>query len=117
MAESHSTEASVVPFFPKPRLTYAEFIEIRSTPASNEVARLTVAALIERYIADMSLPQMKPLGASHAYTLRVMARMPIGAKGAAALKKHDVLDMVKALRTKVAASTAGQYTVFLSGVL
>jgi integrase len=65
----------------------------------------------------MAQPQMKPLGPSHQYTLRVMARMPIGAKAAGKLKKHDVLDMVKALRTKVCASTTGQYVVFLSGVL
>jgi integrase len=60
---------------------------------------------------------MKALGQSHQYTLRVMARMPIGAKVAGKLKKHDILDMVKALRTKVCASTTGQYVVFLSGVL
>lgn len=119
MAKSHFTEAAenVVPFTPKPRLTYAQFVEIRSTPASNAASLLTVAAVIERYIAEMALPQMKPLGASHAYTLRVMARMPIGAKVAAKLKKHDVLDMVKALRAKICASTAGQYVVFLAGVL
>jgi integrase len=106
MAAADSTSVPAVP--PKPRLTYAQF----ARPAA-----LTVGALIERYIAEMAQPQMKPLGPSHQYTLRVMARLPIGAKASGKLKKHDVLDMVKALRTKVCASTAGQYVVFLSGVL
>lgn len=115
MAAADFTSVPAVP--PKPRLSYAEFVAVQAKPAANEAPYLTVARLIERYIAEMAQPQMKALGPSHQYTLRVMARMPVGTLAASGLKKHDVLDMVKALRAKVCASTAGQYVVFLSGVL
>jgi integrase len=109
MAAADSTTVPEVP--QKPRLTYAQFAAARPSG-------LTVGALIERYIAEMDLPGMKPLGPSHRYTLRVMAhRMPIGAKVAAQLRKTDILDMVKALRSDITAATAMQYFTFLRGVL
>jgi integrase len=97
----------------KIRLTYAEFVRLQTAKKTPG----TVAGIIERFIAEMSLPHMKPLGASHWYTLRRIQRMPIGALIASDLKKTHIVDMVKDLRTKVCAATAQQYVCFLTGVL
>lgn len=109
-----TVNSTVVP--PKPRLTYAEFVSLRAAPAAND-SRITLARLIERYIAEMDQPHMKPLGPSHKYTLRVIARMPIGAKVATELRKTDVMDMAKELRKSIVAATVQQYVTFLRGVL
>lgn len=81
----------------------------------------TVSQLIERFIDEMNgtngQPGIKAMGLSHRYTLRVIERLPIGAKNASDLKKTDVMDMVKELRRSVTASTANQYVCFLRGVL
>lgn len=115
MAAGNSTDVPAVP--PKPRLTYAQFVSMRPARAANDDSRATVAQLIERYIVEMAQPHMKPLGPSHKYTLRVVERMPIGVKIAAALKKTDVMDMCKELRKSIEAATVNQYITFLRGVL
>lgn len=97
----------------KPRLKYAEFA------AKNQ--RGTVAWLIERYIVEMNglngHPPIKILGISHVYNLRLSQRMPIGAKMAATLTKHDVIDHCKERFKKVIGATINQDFCYLSGVM
>ena len=81
----------------------------------------TVAAVIERYIAEMngtfSGKPIRMLGASHLYTLRRLQRMPIGAVQADKLSKHDVIEHCKTRRLTVSAATINQDVTYLSGVL
>lgn len=91
----------------KPRVSYAQFIAQQQK---------TVAWVIERYITDMATPGMKPLSLSNVYTLRAIQRDPIGNMVAADLKKSDVIDFAKRLRSRpgkngrpVCPATAAQY--------
>lgn len=80
----------------------------------------SVAQLIERFIEEMGTdeqPGIKPLGETHLYSLRRIAREPIGLKVAEELKKSDVVDHVKWRRLTVCAATAMQDITALSGVL
>lgn len=77
----------------------------------------TVAWAIEKYIEDMALPGMKPLGPSHVYTLRATQRSMLGPKIVAKLKKHDIIDFCKGLRQKVVAATVNQYITYLGGAI
>jgi hypothetical protein len=77
----------------------------------------TVAWIIERYIKDTSSPEMKEIGASKLYTLRVIQRSELGRKSATGLKKNDVIDYCRELRKRLSASTVNQYLCFLGGVL
>lgn len=93
----------------KPRLSYAEFI-------ASKPAGVTLVALINRYIEEME--GIKPLGESHRCTLRKVGRMPIGAKVASALTKHDFIDMAKALKADgLCPATVNQYCTYTGGVL
>lgn len=74
----------------------------------------SVAWIIQRFIEDMTSPEMKPLGRSELYTLRVIQRMEIGKKRAAALKKTDIADFARELRKERSASTVNQYVGYLS---
>jgi integrase len=95
----------------KPRLTYAQFL------ASQKAAPGTVAALIERFIAEMDLPGMKKLGETHAYSLRAVSRRSIGPKIAATLKRPDFIAYARERRQWVKPATVNQDITYLSGVL
>jgi integrase len=77
----------------------------------------TLARLIQRYIDDMRSPEMKPLGASQLYTLRVIQRLQIGKKRAAGLKRTDVIDMCRDLRKERSPATVLQYVSAMRGAL
>ena len=82
---------------------------------------MRVTDLIERFITEMGTeqqPGIKPLGVSHLYCLRRLQRAPIAEKEAASLKKHDIIEHVKARRASgVCAATAMHDITFLRGVL
>lgn len=100
----------------KPRVSYAQFA------ASQQK---TVAWVIDTFINDMESPAVdKKVGSSQGYILRAVQRDPIGAKIAAGLRKADIIDLVKRLRSRqgrngkpVCAATANQYVTFFSGAL
>lgn len=77
----------------------------------------SIAWLIDRYIQDTASAEMKAIGPSKLYTLRVIQRSALGDKSATALKKNDVIDYCRELRRHLSASTVNQYLCFLGGVL
>lgn len=91
-------------------------------PKLSDFKQGSVAWVLQRYIEEMDgtaggVP-VKPLGESHRCTLRVIQRMPIGAKLAEKLTKTDIIDMAKALRTKgLKPATVNQYITYLRGPL
>jgi len=76
---------------------------------------MKLRALIDRFIDEME--QVKPLGPTHLYCLRRLQSMPIADKDAAALKKTDIIEHVKARRLTVCPATAQHDITFLRGVL
>lgn len=95
----------------KPHLTYRQW-----------KARRTLAGLIERYLIEMNgtatTPGVKPVGASMVYTLRRVARDPIGQIDAEALKKGDFVDFARRLKARgLHQATAMQYMAYATGVL
>jgi integrase len=108
----------------KPRVSYADFVEKQKRERIYKEG--TVAWLIERYIKEMSTSaEMKPLGESHVYGLRALARSPIGTAVAAKLTKQDIIgycrwrkqQKVKNSDRIVCAATVGQDISFLTVVL
>ena len=102
----------------KPKVKYSDFLK------SKVVEDVTVALLIERYIAEMET--VKPCGDSQKYVLRAMARRAIGAKAATSLKHGDIIEYARTRRQErvihsqdrlVGAATAGQELSYLSVVL
>jgi integrase len=77
----------------------------------------SVAWIIERFIADMNSPEMKPIGPSQLYTLRVIQRSMLGEKSAAKLRKTDVIDYCRELRQRLNHATVNQYLCYLGGAL
>lgn len=77
--------------------------------------------LIERFIEEMGTetkPGIKPLGVSHLYCLRRLQRTPLADKDSVGLKKHDIIEHVKARRaTGICGATAMHDLTFLRGVL
>ena len=85
---------------------------------------MTVAELIERYIAEMET--VKPCGDSQKYVLRAMARRALGSKAAVTITHADIIAYAKARRAErvihtaerlVGAATVGQELSYLSVVL
>ena len=106
----------------KPRVSYAQFIE-QEREKQNGCKPGSVAWLIERYITEMAT--IKPLGASHIYTLRALARRFLGEKMAKKLHKNDIKEYAKMRRQQfvrntqrlVNPATIGQEVSYLRGVL
>lgn len=98
-------------------MSYADFVaEQKAKDASHREG--SVAWLIVRFIREMSNEHMKPLGDSHYYGLMAITRSSLGRKGAAGLKKSDIMDYCKARRDAgVAPQTILQDLARLSGVL
>jgi integrase len=89
------------------------------------MADLSLAKLIPRYIREMdganSIPGLKPLGASHRYSLLRIARDKIAQPAVTTLKKGDVIDYAKRRRfdaeNPVCPATVNQDLCYLAGVL
>lgn len=100
----------------KPRLTYAQFL-------AQQQKQPTIATLLERYIAEME--SVRPCGVSQKYTMRGIARRPIGAIRAAKLTHNDAIAYARARRQEkvlnakrlVGACTVGQELSCISVVL
>lgn len=76
----------------------------------------TLAALIERYIREMST--LRPLGASQVYTLRRVAADEIGQIQPKALTKINIIDLCRRLRERgLHPATVQQYVTYTAGVL
>lgn len=82
-----------------------------------------VAWIIERFIHEMgeqklNRPGVKPLGESHAASLRRVCREPFGQLVAKEITKSDVIAFVKSLRERgLMAPTANQYLTYIGGAL
>lgn len=74
----------------KPRVKYGDVFQKKEG---------TVACIIERFIAAMALTD-RPIGLSAGYTLRNIAKAPIGAKDAKALEMDDVIAHCELRRAK-----------------
>lgn len=86
-----------------------------------EYPHMTVAWVIQAYIEAMngcegSRP-VKPLGASHLYTLQALQRAHIGTLDARKLTDDDIIDHAKARIKTVAPSTVNQDIGYLDGAL
>lgn len=81
----------------------------------------TVAQLIDRYIADMNGTReqapLKPLGASHLYSLNMLKRSELGQLDATKLTKHDIKAHCIQRRKTVCPATVNQDICYLGGVL
>ena len=86
-------------------------------PSVDDFREGSVAWLIERYIKESLLPGMRPLGASHVYSLRGLQRLPIGSKRAGTLRKQDIIAHCQERRAKVVAATVNHDVTALRGVL
>ena len=90
----------------KPRINYSRFV----------AQQPTVAALIERYITEMATsPEMKPCGESQTYTLRAMARRPIGEKKASSLTDDDIIVYARGRRKDFVLRTTRHITPMTVG--
>lgn len=83
---------------------------------------MKVKELIDRFCNEMNGAEgqqgIKPLGVSHLYCLRRLQRAPIAEKQAHELKKHDIIEHVKARRAEgICGATAMHDITFLRGVL
>lgn len=77
---------------------------------------MKVKDLIDRFIEEMR--GIKPVGVSHLYCLRRLQKAPLAEIQAHELKKHDIIEHVKARRaTGICAATAMHDLTFLRGVL
>lgn len=81
----------------------------------------TLGSLIHRYINEMNgtaqQPGLRPLGETHQYALRAIARRPIGEKVAEQLKKSDWIEYAKTRRLTVGPATVNQEITYSAGVL
>jgi integrase len=82
----------------------------------------TVAWLIQKYIDEKSMPGRRQMGDSQMRTLRLLQRLPIGKKMAAALKSADYIEHCAgriggAWRKPVKPATSKQDVTFLNVVL
>ena len=102
----------------KPKVKYSDFLKSKAAEG------VTVALLIERYIAEME--SVKPCGDSQKYVLRAMARRALGSKAAVTITHADIIAYAKARRAErvihtaerlVGAATVGQELSYLSVVL
>lgn len=94
----------------KPRLTYQQFVAAKQHG--------TVASTIRRFIVDSEQPGAKPLGLSHGYTLKRLARSPIGELRLEELKPQDFLDHCRMRKADgIQPQTTNQDITYLSGVL
>lgn len=94
----------------KTKVTYAEFVAAKQNG--------TVASTIRRFIRDTEQPGAKPLGLSHSYTLKRLARSPIGELRLEELKPQDFLDHCRARKAAgIQPQTVMQDMTYLSGVL
>ena len=92
----------------KPRISYSQFVA--------QQPKNTVAALIERYITEMATsPEMKPCGESQTYTLRAMARTPLGEKLALKITKSDVIAYCRMRRQQFVINTTRLVTPMTVG--
>lgn len=94
----------------KPRVSYTQYVATKQHG--------TVASTIRRFIVDTQQPGAKPLGLSHAYTLKRLARSPIGEIRIAELKPQDFLDHCRMRKAAgIQPQTVQQDITYLSGVL
>lgn len=80
----------------------------------------TVTQLIDRYIGEMGTdaqPGLKPIGITNWYSLKAIARRPIGQMVAADLKRGDIIEYAKQRRQTVCPSTVNQDLSYLTVVL
>lgn len=99
----------------KPRVSYAEFA------ATKQPVR-TVTWVIERFIAEMNgtdgKPAVRTLGLSHWYSLKRLARAPIGSVLAPDLNKSDVIAHCRWRQAQnVLPQTVQQDVTYLTGAL
>lgn len=101
----------------KPRLSYAEYIASRKDPQYE----FSVSWAIQWYIAAMNgeggKRAVRPLGASHMYTLRNLQRMPIGKKDARKLTEEDIIEHAELRIKDVCAATINHDIGYLHGAL
>lgn len=100
MAEVDSTLVPVPLRAPTPR-SFEEF----ASQAAPAAAGITVGALIERYIAEMEGPEMRPLGRTQLGRLKLLQGWGIGAKVATELTKADIIAHARWRRQSVCPAT------------
>jgi integrase len=86
----------------------SSIVSVIAITAGRTETQLSVADLVARYTSEMEL------GASHRYSLQLLARMPIGKKLASKLRPVDVVDHCQLRRdANIAPPTVWQDLVFL----
>jgi integrase len=84
-----------------------------SISSGRRASQDTIQTLCERFMAEQP-----DLGPSHAYSIRLLARMPIGKRVASALTEEDLFDHARRRRDEgKSGATISQDLTFLRGVL